>query len=341
MKAVFFDGPGRIRVSEVPDARIVEPTDAVVRVTLSSICGTDLSGYHGHPVLPGPGAGHEFLGVVEDVGEQVRLLRPGMLVVAPFMWSDGECGPCRASITSACEQGGMWGGEQAGGQAEAVRVPFADTTLVQLPMLADDERLPAVLTLADVMATGLHAIRTTRVFRGASVAVVGDGAVGLCATLAAALAGAEQIILLSSHPGRARLGKLFGATDHVPERGEPAHERVLDLTKGRGVDAALDCAGGGQPFHTAVAVTRPGGSVGVVGAPHPEGVDLTYRFLRNVTVTGGLTPARVYLPYLLDELLTGRLDPAAVFDLTVPLDDIATGYRAMAERTAIKTLVRV
>ena len=237
MRAVVRSDAGGVRLAQVPDAAVSAPTDAVVRVVLAAVCGTDLWGYRGLGAIPpGPRAGHEFLGVVEQVGPEVGAIRRGDLVLAPFMWADGSCPPCLDGLPTSCSQGGMWGGGHDGGQGEAVRVPFADATLIRLPMDERDERLPAVLALADVMATGAHAAAIARVRPGSTVAVVGDGAVGLCAVLAALRAGARQVVLLGRNPARTALGTRFGATAIVAERGPAAGERVRELTGGRGAD---------------------------------------------------------------------------------------------------------
>ncbi|MGI5170602.1 alcohol dehydrogenase catalytic domain-containing protein [Spirillospora sp. CA-253888] len=329
MRAALRDGNGGIRIGQVPDAAVRRPTDAVVRVLLSAVCGTDLHGYQGGPAIPpGPRAGHEFLGMVTDTGTEVRLLQPGDIVLAPFMWADGRCAACRSALPSSCPEGGMWGGDHDGGQAEAVRVPYADATLVRLPVTEDDERLPALLSLADVMVTGLHAVRNANVTDGRDVAVIGDGAVGLCAVLAARRAGAGRVRLLGHHRSRLRLAERFGA------------EPVTDPAEVRNVAAVLECTGSPAGVSTALDVVNDGGVLALVGAPQGGIGDLAPIFLRNLTVTGGLTPARALIPMLLDDVLAGRLDPSPIFDCTVALDDIAVAYRAMADRAAIKALIR-
>ncbi|MEV0618802.1 alcohol dehydrogenase catalytic domain-containing protein [Nonomuraea sp. NPDC050404] len=342
MRAAVRSETGGIRIAEVPDARVHAPTDAVVRVVLAAVCGTDLWAYHGEDEIPpGPRAGHEFLGVVEETGRDVRRVRPGVLVLAPFMWCDGVCPACLDGLTTSCQDGGMWGGDHDGGQGEAVRVPFADATLLELPLEADDERLPALLTLADVMATGLHAVNGTGTGPASDVTVIGDGAVGLCAVLAARRAGAQRIILLSRHDDRARVGERFGATEVVAERGEQARARVLDMTGGRGTQAVLECVGTQDSVDTALGLARDGGAIALVGAPHAALPGTEQIFMRNLTVTGGLTPARALIPVLLEEVMSGRLNPSPVFDLVVDLDGVPAAYRAMAGRSAIKALVRI
>ncbi|MFI5887784.1 zinc-binding dehydrogenase [Streptomyces sp. NPDC051554] len=342
MRAVVRRESGGVRVTHVPDPTIEEPTDAVVRVVLASVCGTDLWGYRGEAgIPPGPRAGHEFLGVVEDVGRDVEQLHRGDLVLAPFLWADGTCVPCRSELSTSCPQGGMWGGAHDGGQGEGVRVPFADATLVRIGLPADDERLPTVLTLADVMATGSHAARAARVSQSAVTAVVGDGAVGLCGVLAARRAGAERVVLFGRHPARAVIGRAFGATDVITERGEEALARLHDTTGGQGADSVLECVGTQLAVDTALALVRDGGAVALVGAPHGGISDLAPIFLRNLTVSGGLAPARSLIPALLQDVLAGRLDPSPVFDLATDLAGVPAAYEAMAERTALKALIRV
>src|SRR3954449_11833400 len=266
MRATVMYGAHDVRVETVADARLVEPTDALVRVTRACICGSDLWPYNSMPPSEtGRRMGHEFIGVVEDSGTDVRTVKKGDLVVAPFAWSDGTCEFCRQGLQTSCLHGGFWGGELDGGQGEAVRVPQADGTLVRLPVGRDDALMPGLLTLSDVMGTGHHAALAARVAPGKTVAIVGDGAVGLCGVIAARRLGAEQIILLGRHPDRIALAKEFGASDIVSERGEEAVERVRELTGGSGVHAALECVGYTESLLTALGVARPGGAVGRVG----------------------------------------------------------------------------
>jgi len=340
MKAALLSGPGEMAIGEVPDAVLEHPTDAVVRVVLAAICGTDVHAYRGRPSpAPGPVCGHEFVGTVEDVGADVRNVRRGDLVVAPFTFSDGTCFQCVRGLPTSCVAGGMWAVDAGGAQAEAVRVPFADGTLVRLPMDEDDERIPAILMLADVMATGHHAIQAPRRPVPQTVAVVGDGPTGLCAVLAAARAGAERIYLLGRHPGRLEIGKQFGATDVITTRGPQAHAELIEATGGVGAELVVEAAGEQEALDTALAICADGGTISVTGGPIAT-VDSFPRFLRNVSVAGGLTPARLYLPDLLAQVIAGDLDPSPVFDLSVPLADIDRGYRAMADRTSTKVLVR-
>lgn len=343
MRAAIFHEPRSITVGDRPDPAIVDPTDAIVRVVVSCVCGSDLWYYRGDsPFDPGP-IGHEFVGVVEDVGAEVRDIAKGDLVIAPFAYSDGTCPHCSHGITTACSNGGFWAsGGIDGGQGEAVRVPLADGTLVAVPGSGhSDEMLASLLTLSDVMATGHHAAICAEVRRGGVVAVVGDGAVGLSGVLAAARLGAERIIALSRNPARQELARAFGATDIVAGRGEEATEAVLELTAGVGVDATLECVGTGQAMTTALSIARPGSMVGYVGVPHGVELPVEEMFFRNKGVRGGAAPARTYIPELLDDVLEGRLESGRVFDLETGLDDIAEAYAAMDERRAIKSLLRV
>ncbi|ANN16005.1 hypothetical protein SD37_10375 [Amycolatopsis orientalis] len=343
MKAAVLHGKHRLTVETVPDATLREPGDAVVRVVAAGICGTDLHGYRGLPgPVQGPRCGHEFVGVVEDAGFDVSTLRPGALVVAPFNFADGTCPTCRTGLYSACASGGMFGVDGDGGQAEAVRVPFADANLVTVPVDRNDERLPSLLALTDTMATGLHAIRTGRVAPGSSVAVLGDGPVGLCAVLAAREAEAGRIILVGRHEDRLRRGEKFGATDTLLAAGTEGVAESVDFvraaTQGIGADVVVECGGSPQAQTTAFALCRDGGVVCVMGAPPM--VDVSPVFLRGITLTGGLTPVRAYLPDLVEKVLAGSLNPGSIFDKSVSLDDIESGYEAMNARAATKVLVR-
>jgi hypothetical protein len=343
MRAAIFNEPRSIGVAERPDPVIAQPTDAVVRVVLACVCGSDLWYYRGEsPFDPGP-IGHEFVGVVEDVGAEVRDLAKGDLVIAPFAYSDGTCPHCRAGVTTSCVAGGFWASNgMDGGQGEAVRVPFADSTLVKVPGSGhSDETMRSLLTLSDVMATGHHAAVSAGVTPGSVVAVVGDGAVGLSGVLAAARLGADRIIALSRNPARQELAREFGATDILAERGEEAIEAVKEMTGGVGVDAALECVGTDQAMATAIGVARPGSTVGYVGVPHGVELPVQTMFFSNIGLRGGGAPVRVYLPGLLDDVLDGRMDPGRVLDYETDLDGIAEAYAAMDERRAIKSLVRV
>ena len=344
MKATVYHGPRDVRVEDVPDATIREPTDALVRVTHACICGSDLWPYRGELEIYGrPGrTGHEFMGVVEAVGPQVRTIRPGQRVIAPFAYSDGTCDFCHAGLQTSCRTGGYWGGTDDGGQGEAVRAPLADGTLVALPEDADlsDPRLAAALaTLTDVMGTGHHAALSSGLREGATAVVVGDGAVGLCAVLAAHRMGAGRIIALGHHPDRLAIARAFGATDIVTERGDEAVARVREMTVG-GAQHVLECVGTAGSFATAIGAARSGGTVGHVGLP-AEPVSLLEVHMRNVHLVGGVAPVRSYIPDLLADVLAGRLDPSPVLDLTVGLDEVPEGYAAMDERRAVKVLVEV
>jgi threonine dehydrogenase-like Zn-dependent dehydrogenase len=344
MRAAIYDGPHNISVGDRPDPAIAEPTDAVVRVVLGCVCGSDLWYYRGEsPHALGP-IGHEFIGVVEDVGREVQGVRRGDLVVAPFTFSDGTCPNCRAGVTSQCIQGGSFGNHGIdGGQGDAVRVPLAGSTLVPVPGSGhSDETLRSLVALSDVMCTGNHAAVSAGVKAGSVVAVVGDGAVGLCATIAARRQGAERIIALSRNPKRQELARAFGATDIIPERGDAAIAAVKDLTDWIGVDAALECVGTGQSLATAMAIARPGSIVGAIGTPHNIDFPIMETVVyRNIGLRGGVAPARIYIPELLNDVLTGRINPGRVFDFETDLDHIVEAYDAMDQRRAIKSLVRV
>jgi threonine dehydrogenase-like Zn-dependent dehydrogenase len=345
MRATTIHGPYDMRVEDVPDPVVVLPSDAVVRVVRACICGSDLWAYRGESErTPGQRIGHEFLGVVEETGSEVTGVRRGDLVVAPFMWSDGICAYCREGLTTSCPHGGFWGQVgYDGGQGEAVRVPFADATLVRLPAEAasDPALLSSLVTLADVMGTGHHAALGAGAREGATVAVVGDGAVGLCAVLAARRLGAERIIVLGRHLARTDIARGFGATDVVPERGDAAVAAVRELTGGAGAHAVVEAVGTEQSMSTAVHITRDGGSIGYVGAPHGSGtgLDLRVMFDRNIALRGGVAPVRTYIPELLPDVLDGTIDPSPVFDLTVGIEDVPAGYKEMDKRTALKVLV--
>jgi hypothetical protein len=334
---------GDVRIQDVPDARIAEPTDAVVRVTRACICGSDLWPYTSlEPTETGRRMGHEAIGVVEDVGADVRSVKAGDVVVMPFAFSDGTCAFCHEGLHTACVHGGFFGsGSADGAQAEALRIPQADGTLFALPVGEDGALMPSLLTLSDVLGTGHHAAVVAKVAPGKRAAVVGDGAVGLCAVIAAKRLGAEQIIIMGRHADRLALAKDFGATDVVSERGEEAVERVRELTGGEGVHSVLECVGLEQSTETAINIARAGGAVGRVGVPQDATIPASQpAFYRNVTVGGGPAPVRAYIEELLPDILEGRIDPGRVFDRTVGLDGVPDGYRAMNDREAIKVMVR-
>jgi threonine dehydrogenase-like Zn-dependent dehydrogenase len=344
MRATVMYGAGDVRVETVPDARLIEPTDAVVAVTHAAICGSDLWPYKSmEPSETGRPMGHEFIGIVESVGDDVSTVQAGDLVVTPFVWSDGTCVFCQEGLQTSCLHGGRYGWDGVdGGQGEAVRVPQADGTLVVLPVERDDALMPSLLTLSDVMSTGHHAALAARVEPGKTVAVVGDGAVGLCAVLAARRLRAERIIILGHHSDRIAIAQEFGATDIVSERGDEAVERVRELTDGFGAHSVLECVGLEQSTVTALRLARVGGAVGRVGVPQEETIpDSTRTFFDNVTIAGGPAPARAYIEELLPDVLEGTIEPGRVFDRVSPLDDVPDGYRAMNEREALKVLVKL
>jgi threonine dehydrogenase-like Zn-dependent dehydrogenase len=343
MRATVMYSAGDVRIETVPDARIIEPTDALVTVTRACICGSDLWPYKAMEQSDtGIVMGHEAIGIVEEVGADVRTIKAGDFVVMPFAWSDGTCEFCREGLQTSCLHGGFFGNEQiAGAQAEAVRVPLADGTLFVLPVGRDDALMPSLLTLSDVMGTGHHAAVTARVGPGKTVAVVGDGAVGLCGVIAARRLAAEQIIILGRHPDRIALAREFGATDVVSERGDEAVERVRELTGGLGAHCVLECVGTDQAMLTSINIARPGGAVGRVGVPQDETIPGSGpAFFNNITVGGGPAPVRAYIEELLPDVLEGRIEPGRVFDRVVGLDGVPDGYRAMNEREALKVMVK-
>jgi len=334
---------GDVRVENVPDPVLKDPTDAVVRVTSACICGSDLWPYQSMPHKDGGRRmGHEFIGIVEDVGADVAGLQRGDLVVAPFVWADNTCDFCREGLQTSCRHGGGWGARCVdAGQGEAVRVPQAQGTLVKLPVAADSALMPSLLTLSDVFCTGHHGAVTARVRPGASVTVIGDGAVGLCAVLAAKRLGAERIILNGRHTDRTDLGRDFGATDVVAERGDEAVAKIRELTGGDGTHAVIECVGTEQSLVTALAVVRAGGAVSRLGVSQYRNVPLGFdTMMRNITLTGGAAPARAYIEELMPDILDGTIEPGRVFDRTIGLDETPDGYRAMADRKALKVLIQ-
>jgi threonine dehydrogenase-like Zn-dependent dehydrogenase len=338
MRATLMYGAGDVRVEDVPDAHLIEPTDALVRVTRAAICGSDLWPYKSmEPTDSGRRMGHEFIGVVEAVGSDVRTIKAGELVLSPFLWSDGTCVFCRQGLPSECLHGGRYGWDDVdGGQGEAVRVPQADGTLVALPVAEDDALMPSLLTLTDVMGTGHHAAVAADVGAGKTVAVVGDGAVGLCGVIAAKRLGAEQIILLGNNAERISLGQEFGATDVVRDRGDDAVERVRELTGGFGAHSVLECVGLEQAVVTALEIARPGGAIGRVGVPEHDTTPTSIAFWKNASMAGGPAPVRAYIDELLPDVLEGRIEPGRVFDQTGTLDEVPDGYRAMNDREVLK-----
>jgi len=342
MRAAIFRGPKDIVVGDRPDPVIQEPTDAVVRVVLACVCGSDLWYYRGESDHAVGSIGHEFIGMVEDVGREVAGIARGDLVVAPFIYSDMSCPHCRHGSTIDCAAGGTFGnGTTDGGQGEAVRVPLAGSTLVPVPGGGHSQQVQrSLLTLSDVMATGHHAAVSAGVKRGDTVAVVGDGAVGLSAVLASKRLGADRIIALSRHADRQRIAREFGATDVIEARGDEANQAVLDLTGGVGVDAALECVGRQQSIDTAAAIARPGSTIGIVGVPHGA-VPFNQTFFHNIGWRGGPAPARIYIPEFLGDVLDGTINPGLVLDFETDLDGTPEAYAAMDERRAIKSLIRV
>jgi threonine dehydrogenase-like Zn-dependent dehydrogenase len=337
-------GAGDVRVEEVPDPALRLPSDAIVRVVRACVCGSDLHPYH--TMAPTPGGspmGHEFVGVVEEAGSEVSTLKKGDFVIAPFAWSDGTCEFCREGLQTSCQHGGFWAaGDIGGAQAEAIRVPFADGTLVKAPVGEDSALLPALLTLSDVYGTGYHAAIKGGVTERTTVTVIGDGAVGLLAVLSARQLGAERIILMGRHKTRTDLGIEFGATDVVAERGDEGIAKVRELTGGVGTHVALEAVGHMPAYEQAVGVVRAGGVISRVGVPQYEDAPVGFASLfgPNITLTGGPAPARAYIDRLMPGVLDGTVEPGKVFDRTVSLDEVAEGYRAMDQRESLKVLVR-
>lgn len=342
MRATYLYAPGDIRVIDVPDASLKQPTDAVVRTLRACICGSDLHPYHTAPATAhGRPMGHELLAVVEEVGADVTTVRPGDIVISPFSISCNACEYCRAGLHTSCVTL-MWHGEPGGGacQAEAVRIPQADGTLVAVPGVGEDsELLPSLLALSDVYLTGWHAAVAGRVGPGSTVAVIGDGAVGLCAVLSARELGAERIILMGRHADRTALGREFGATDVVEERGEEGAARVRELTGG-GAPIVIEAVGLLPAWEQAIGAVRAGGVVSRVGVPQYEAAPATQDvFMRNVTLTGGVAPVRGYLEAAIPTVLDGRVEPGRVFDTVVGMDGVPDGYRAMDARTSLKVMI--
>jgi hypothetical protein len=343
MRATIMYGAGDVRIENVPYATIEEPTDVVIRVTRACICGSDLWPYTSMaPSDTGQRMGHEAIGVVEAIGSDVRTLAIGDVVVMPFAISDGTCQFCREGLPTACVHVGFFGNNGVNGaQAEALRIPYADGTLYRLPVSEDDALMPSLLTLSDVMGTGHHAAIVAKLAPGKRVAVVGDGAVGLCGVIAAKRLGAEQIIILGRHADRVALAREFGATDVVSERGAAAIQRVKELTGGHGVHSVLECVGLDQAVETAIEIARPGGAVGRVGVPQHEAIPgAGPSFYKNVTIGGGPAPVRAYIDELLPDVLEGRIEPGRVFDRVIGLDEVPDGYRAMNDRESVKVMVQ-
>lgn len=343
MKATFLYGPGDVRIEQMDYPTIKESTDAIVKVTLACICGSDLWDYNESDKLEiGRPRGHEFLGIVESVGSAVAKIKVGDFVVAPFVASCGECDFCLKGQATSCRKIGFFGhGGEAGGQSEAVRVPNADGTLVILPVDQDSPLLPSLLTLSDVMCTGHHAAVTAKVQPGETAVVIGDGAVGLCAVIAAKRLGAGRIILMGRHEGRTDLGREFGATDVVSERGSEGIAKVRELTGGDGAHSVLECVGTASSMEMALGVVRAYGTIGRVGAAQYETIPFGFApLMNNISISGGVAPARAYIEELMPDILSGKINPGKVFDMTVNLDEVPSGYEAMSKRTALKVLVK-
>jgi len=336
MRGAVLYGPRDVRFEERAAPRIIEPTDAVIKMSATCVCGSDLWPYRGiNPTTEPTPMGHEYCGIVEEVGRAVRSIKPGQFVIGSFFASDNTCPHCRAGYQTSCQK------EFVGGaQAPVLRVPLADGTLVATPSVPSADLIPSLLALSDVMGTGWFAADAANVKAGATVAVVGDGAVGLLGVLSAKQMGAERIIAMSRHASRQKLAREFGATDIVTERGDEGVERIKALTKGVGADAVLECVGTQESMMQAIHSTRPGGSVGYVGVPHGVALDGEQLFYAHVRLHGGPAPVRRFLPTLIDMVLNDKIKPGKVFDLTLPLEQVAEGYRAMDERRAIKTLLR-
>ena len=337
MRGAVIHAPGDVRFETLADPKIVHPTDAIIRTAVTCVCGSDLWPWRGldatgeaHPM------GHEYVGFVEEVGSAVTAVRPGQFVVGSFATSDNTCANCRNGFPSNCLNREF----MSTCQAEYVRIPNAQGTLVATDEVPGEEYWPGLLAVSDVMGTGWWAADAAQVTPGSTAVVVGDGAVGLCAVIAAKERGAERIIAMSRHEPRQKLARAFGATDVVTERGAEGVARIKDLTGGIGADAVLECVGTAEAMRQALHATRPGGSVGFVGVPHDVAIDGQELFFSHVGLRGGPAPVRRYLPDLIERVLTGRIDPGKVFDLTLPLEQVAEGYRAMDERRAIKTLLR-
>lgn len=344
----MIHGPEDIRLETVEDPRVLRPTDAVVRVVAACVCGSDLWRYRGVVPVPEPSRiGHEFVGVVEETGAEVTTVRAGDFVVAPFAYSCGRCASCRDGVQTSCVRGGFWAVKDReglpvdGGQGELVRVPLADGTLLALPGAPDADLLPAVLTLTDVMGTGHHAAVRGGVRPGAVVAVVGDGAVGLCAVLAARRLGADRVVIFSRHAPRQALARRFGADDVIESRGAEGVAELRELLGAPGADVVIEAVGNQDAMEQAIAATRPGGNVGYVGVPNGvSALPVRPLFNRNVNLLGGVAPVRAYLEELVPEVLDGRLDPGPVLDVTLPLAEVDRAYAAMDRREAVKVMLR-
>lgn len=336
MKATILYGPRDIRIEERDIPKIIKPTDAVIKISSACVCGSDLWPYRGiQPIAQPTAMGHEYCGIVEEVGSAVKSIKPGQFVIGSFFASDNTCPHCRIGYQSSCQHRELVGGAQA----PHLRVPLADGTLVATHDIPSEDLIPSLITLSDVMGTGWFAADAANVRRGSTVAVVGDGAVGLLGVLSAKQMGAARIIVMSRHEARQALARDFGATDIVVERGEAGVARIKDLTNGIGADSVLECVGTQESMMQAIGSTRPGGYLGCVGVPHGVELNGENLFFSHVHLHGGPAPVRRYLPQLIDLVLNKKINPGKVFDLTLPLSQVAEGYRAMDERRAIKTLL--
>ncbi|MBV9582462.1 MAG: zinc-dependent alcohol dehydrogenase family protein [Chloroflexi bacterium] len=338
MKGAVLYAPADVRLVDRETPRIVEPRDAVIRLSAACVCGSDLWDYRGINAVSQPKPmGHEYCGIVEEVGAEVRSIKPGQFVIGSFFASDNTCPNCQAGYQTSCLHKEF----VAGAQATHLRVPLADGTLVTTPELPSPDLIPSLLTLSDVMGTGWFAADAANVQPGNTVAVVGDGAVGLLGVLSAKLMGAERIIAMSRHVARQKLAREFGATDIVTERGDEGVARIKELTNGIGADSVLECVGTQESMQQAGRSTRPGGSVGFVGVPHGVEISGERLFYAHIHLHGGPAPVRRFLPKLIELVCRGTINPGRVFDLVLPLEEVAEGYRAMDERRAIKTLLRI
>ncbi|MDF3145080.1 MULTISPECIES: zinc-dependent alcohol dehydrogenase family protein [unclassified Streptomyces] len=336
MRATVIHAPGDIRVEDAPEPKIVKPTDAIIRTVASCVCGSDLWPYRGlEPIGDPHPMGHEYVGIVEETGSEVTHVKPGQFVVGSFATSDNTCANCQKGWQSSCLNREF----MSTCQAEYVRIPNAHGTLVATDGDPGEEFVPSLLAVSDVMGTGWYAAVAAEVKPGSTAVVVGDGAVGLCGVIAAKELGAERIIAMSRHESRQKLALEFGATDIVTERGEDGVARIKDLTNGIGADSVLECVGTAESMRQALHSARPGGNVGFVGVPHEVAVDGQELFFSQVGLRGGPAPVRRFLPDLIDRVLSGHINPGKVFDLTLPLEQVAEGYKAMDERRAIKTLL--
>lgn len=336
MKGTILHAPRDIRLEDVPEPKILHPTDALIRLSATCICGSDLWPYRGIQEVHEPQPmGHEYCGIVEEVGSAVKRVRRGQFAIGSFFASDNSCPTCQIGYHSSCQNREL----VKGAQAPLLRVPLADGTLVTTPEVPAKDRIPSLLALSDVMGTGWFAAVAANVHPGGTAVVVGDGAVGLLGVLSAHEMGARRVIAMSRNPARAKLAREFGATDIVEERGDLGVARVRELTEGVGADFALECVGTAESMGQAIRATRPGGHVGYVGVPHGVQLDGQELFYAHVHLHGGPAPVRRFLPELVERVLAGRIDPGKVFDLRLPIAQVAEGYRAMDQRKAIKVLL--